>query len=92
MVTIRLAEALDKMNEVFTNGDRKPFSIRFLTYDEKRQKGGHWKEFKNMVRCGQTHNTKKLSTIGIKPMDGNSHPIAVHIRLIQKFNGMEVIL
>ena len=90
--TIRLNEVLDKMKEYFPGTtDRVPFDISFCSFDKQRRKGGEWKVMKKMVRCGMTSERERQRLIDIKPMDGTGRPIAVHIRLIEKFNGMEVI-
>jgi hypothetical protein len=89
---IRLGDALNQMKECFPGtSELKPFDIAFCSYDRTRKKGGDRKEFKKMIRSGLSHDMEKLQTVGIKPYGGKGHPVTVHIRLIEKFNGMEVI-
>lgn len=90
MSFIRLGEALAKMKEKI--GDEfKPFDIEFIAFDRSRKTGGEIREYKKVIRCGQDHDMQRLQTIGIKPYDGTGHPIPVHIRLITRFNNLEVI-
>lgn len=87
---IGLTDALNIMDEKDLKGVPIPFEIKFVTYDKAKKKGGEIIHLTNAVRCGQKHNMKENSTIGVTQLNNTHHPYAVHIRLILEFNGNKI--
>lgn len=72
-------------------GQRRPFSIRFVTRNASRRKAPSLHKYcASATRGGARHDLYKHGQIAIHPTDG-SHPIPVHIDLITEINGQQVL-
>ena len=102
---IKLADALKKMEE-FENDSPKPFSVRYVTYDEKRKKGGEIVMLENVVLNWNKDKKKPSVNTGSSAARKPSHHShatrnfcilssgqirKAHIHLIIEFNGLKVM-
>ena len=80
------------LNDALNLMDQKedPFSIKFVTFNKKKQSGGEIIEMPEAVKCGLAVNMMKNGLIGIRHPDNTNHPIPVHIRLITEVNGQKI--
>lgn len=87
-----LRTALDITARKDARGNPVPFSIHFTTLDNsRRNKPSKHMHFEQAVRCGAAHNLVQHDQIGVKPVDGSHPQVAVHLDLIERINGEEVI-
>lgn len=75
------------MDQRTSDGEMIPFDIAFVTADRKRGTGGEIIEMKNVVTTGHKQ-AKRLRTIN--PV-GTEQFRSVHIDLILKVNGMNIV-
>ena len=90
-MVIKLNQALALMDVKDKEGRPNFFSISFFTYNKKEKTGGELKVIPKATKCGMKFNMNENSVVGIQPEEKDSHPIAVHMRLITQFNGQKVI-
>ena len=87
METIRLAEALERMEKA-----KEPFTLRFVTYDEGRKTGGRvveWERCRLAAKCGgypYRYPTRNLL------VGASSQRRKVHIWLLLALNGVKIVL
>lgn len=84
-----LREVLELTEKRNNKGDLLPFNISFFSWNSATKKGGEFRELKNVVRCGTSHNQRKNNTIGVRFLNSNHHIIPIHIHLIMSVNGNE---
>lgn len=87
-----LQEALDVTKKLTDFGEPMPFSVEFVTCDQSRtERPSRHIKWAKAIRCGAAHNLVRHSQIGIKPLHGEHSQVAVHILLILKINGEDVV-
>lgn len=79
-MAIELYEALN------ITEDSRPFHIKWVGYDESRNKGGQVLEMEGAIRVGASHNRKKNDTIVVRKPGSDLHPHTIHIHLIKEVN------
>lgn len=89
---VRISEVLKSIDENSSDGKPMPFSIKFFTWDKKKNDGGELKHLANCVKSGLRANLRKNGLIGIRVLDSSDHIYPVHINLISEFNGQKVLL
>lgn len=87
---IHLADALNIADEKDVHGRKKPFAIKWVSFNKSKQEGGEIMELTEAVKVGSTHSQKDNDLIVVKQLHNSHHPMPVHIRLIIEFNGLKV--
>ena len=82
-----LTTALNVTSKRDSNGQPVPFDVEFITLDRNRTKPSRHMRMNQVVRTGAAHNLIRAGQIGVKPADGSSHQVPVHVRLIMRING-----
>lgn len=82
-----LTAALSTTSKRDSNGMPVPFDIEFISLDRTRTKPSRHMRMSQVVRTGAAHNLIRAGQIGVKPADGSSHQVPVHVRLIMRING-----
>lgn len=89
---MRLTQALAVMGRRDDAGKPLPFSITFTTLDLSRpNKASRHVTLPKAVRCGASHNLAQHGQVGVKPADGSTPQTAVHLHLIERVNGEQVL-
>lgn len=85
-------EALDVTKKLTEYGDPMPFSVEFVTCDRSRpERPSRHVKWDKAIRCGAAHNLARHSQIGIKPVHGEHAQVAVHILLLLRINGENIV-
>lgn len=89
-MAVDLSQTLDIMDRRDANGNRVPFSLRWVSFDKHRPKvGSQHKYCAAAVRGGASHDLHRHGQVAIHPLDGG-HPIPVNMDLITHINDSEV--
>lgn len=99
MEMIRIAEMLTIMNTWEKRGERVPFSITWVKCDEKQGTGGEKITLDQAVLVGNAHSKSEKRnpnhfenyTRNIRAYEGD-RIMKIHIPLVTRFNGKQVIL
>ncbi|RZK26320.1 MAG: hypothetical protein EOO63_14850 [Hymenobacter sp.] len=87
METIRLAEALERMEKA-----KEPFTLRFVTYDVSRKTGGRvveWEDCRLAAKCaGHPYRYATRNLL----VGASSQRRKVHIWLLLALNGVKIVL
>lgn len=85
---MNLSEALNLIHDTRSGG--APVSIYFISWDRKKREKSKLRFVSQAVECGSDHDTRKNGTVSVLPVNGK-HPIPVHVALILKVNGKQVV-
>lgn len=90
--SISLGEALALIKRTDARGNKVPFSISFTTLDKRKaSKGSRHITLKKAEECGAAHSLVQHAQVGVRPLSGElDHQVAVHLRLIERVNGVLV--
>jgi hypothetical protein len=67
------------------------FNLTYVSLDVSRNIGGKRVSLKRCKRTGSSHSTKKRGTLTIQEQGRNTHPVTVHLSLIEEFNSLNVL-
>jgi len=82
---ITISDALGVMNSGAT------FALQAVTLDLKRNTGGKRIYLRHCEKTGSAHDSKKNGTITVKEMNRRDYPVTLHLALIEKINGRELL-
>jgi hypothetical protein len=86
--TVSTPELLDLIHQTDETGEKKPFSLRWVTLDATRkEKPSKHMHMARAVTCGSRLNLVRHGMIAVKPVDGG-HPVHIHLDLIEEINDM----
>jgi len=83
--SITIPDVLDMMNKGAS------FDITYVSLDINRNTGGKRISLSHCIRKGSSHSTKENGTITLEELGRKSHPVTIHLSLIEKFNGKSVL-
>lgn len=70
----------------------RPFHIKWVGYDDSRNRGGDVMEMEDAIRVGASHNRKENETIVVKKKGSDLHPHTIHNHLIMEVNNQPVFI
>jgi len=89
--TISPKEAFELFHQKDGKGDYKPFSITFFSANIEKGTGGERKTIhRGRTRRITKHSGRKKFLICVQDIDSDTHPVTIHVPLIDEVNGRKM--
>lgn len=90
--TISPKEAFQVFHQKDSKGDHKPFTISFFTANLEKETGGEHKVIHRgrIRKLPKKHLGRIKHLICVDDIDSESHPITIHVPLIDEVNGRKM--
>jgi len=91
---MNLREAMRQTRQRNHDGTKKPFSVKFVSFDGNERRCRERSEVINLesvITTGSNHDIWEHSTITVKRADDQGHHYTIHTKLIFEINGEPVI-